>query len=160
MWQNTHRVCSLGMVERFLGDEPRFWDFQSEWVYILYLNTIWLTPPLSAEKIGLSHLVPEILGPKVGVIFQQNVLFKRFSLHFRSNWPPFPLILIFLTPHFCKSLDPIGAIFCSCAVPGYRKHFNEVTPPPSPRECRGHGFTRLIIRHQALINFYLYPCNN
>ncbi len=34
--------------------------------------------PLSAEKIGLSlsHLVPEILGPKVGLIFHQNVLFN------------------------------------------------------------------------------------
>ncbi len=37
-------------------------------------------PPLSAEKIGLSlsHLVPEILGPKFGLIFHQNILFKRF----------------------------------------------------------------------------------
>ncbi len=34
----------------------------------------------SIEKIGLSlsHLVAEILGPKVGVIFHQNVLFNRF----------------------------------------------------------------------------------
>ncbi len=32
------------------------------------------------KKIGLSlsHLVPEILGPKVVVIFHQNVLFNRF----------------------------------------------------------------------------------
>ncbi len=69
----------LGMVERFRGDDPRFWDFLSDWVYILYLNTIWLTP-FSAEKIGLSlsHLVPEILAPKVGVIFHQNVLLNRF----------------------------------------------------------------------------------
>ncbi len=38
-------------------------------------------PPLSAEKIGLSlsYLVPEILGPKVGLILQQNVLFNRFQ---------------------------------------------------------------------------------
>ncbi len=36
-------------------------------------------PPLSAEKIGLSlsHLVPEILGHKFGLIFHQNVLFNR-----------------------------------------------------------------------------------
>ncbi len=35
---------------------------------------------LSAEKIGLSlsHLVPEIHGPKVGLIFHQNVLFNSF----------------------------------------------------------------------------------
>ncbi len=69
----------LGMVERFHVYDPRFWDFRSDWVYVLYLNTIRLTP-FSAEKIGLSlsHLVPEILGPKVGVIFHQNVLFNRF----------------------------------------------------------------------------------
>ncbi len=64
------------MVGRFRGDDPCFWGFQSDWVPILYLNTIRLTP-LSAEKIGLSvsHLVPEILGPKVGLIFHQNVFF-------------------------------------------------------------------------------------
>ncbi len=38
-------------------------------------------PPFSAEKIGLSlsHLVPEILGPKFGQICHQNVLFNRFE---------------------------------------------------------------------------------
>ncbi len=37
-------------------------------------------PPPSAEKISLSqsHLVPEILGPKVSLIFHQNVLFNTF----------------------------------------------------------------------------------
>ncbi len=37
-------------------------------------------PLLSTETISLSlsHLVPEILGPKVGVIFHQNVLFNSF----------------------------------------------------------------------------------
>ncbi len=28
--------------------------------------------------LSLSHLVPEILGPKVAVIIHQNVLFNRF----------------------------------------------------------------------------------
>ncbi len=55
---------------------PVFWIFnligslfytsaQSDW------------PPISAEKIGLSlsHLVPEKLGPKVGLNIHQNVLF-------------------------------------------------------------------------------------
>ncbi len=55
----------LGMVGRFHGDDL-FWGF------------------------SLSHLVPEILGPKVGLIFHQNVLdFKHFvqlfSLIFQSN---------------------------------------------------------------------------
>ncbi len=36
--------------------------------------------PPPPEKIGLSlsHLVPEILGPKVGLIFHQNVFVNRF----------------------------------------------------------------------------------
>ncbi len=29
-------------------------------------------------SLSLSYLVPEILGPKVGVIFPQNVLFNGF----------------------------------------------------------------------------------
>ncbi len=35
---------------------------------------------LSVEKIGLSlsHLVPEILEPNVGLIFHQNILVNRF----------------------------------------------------------------------------------
>ncbi len=58
---------------------PILLNFLSNWVPILYLNTIRLTP-ISAKRIGLSlsHLVPEILGPKVGLIFHQNVLFHRF----------------------------------------------------------------------------------
>ncbi len=69
----------LGMVGRFRGDDPRFWEFRSDWVPILYLSTIWLTPSFW-RKIGLSlsHLVPEILGPKFGLFFHQNVLFNRF----------------------------------------------------------------------------------
>ncbi len=34
----------LGMVGRFCGDDHHFWDFQSEWVPIIYLHIIWLTP--------------------------------------------------------------------------------------------------------------------
>ncbi len=37
-------------------------------------------PLLSAEKNGLSlsHLVPEMFGPKFGLICHQNVLFNSF----------------------------------------------------------------------------------
>ncbi len=35
---------SFGIVGRFCGDDPRFGDFLSEWVPILYLNTIRLIP--------------------------------------------------------------------------------------------------------------------
>ncbi len=44
-----------------------------------------IDPLFLQKKIGLSlsHLVPEILGPKVGLIFHQNVFFTRFK-HFVS----------------------------------------------------------------------------
>ncbi len=97
-------------------------------------------PPLkslSAEKIGLSlsHLVPEILGPKVALIFYQNVLFSiflsilyQFSPWFsiQFNWPVFGWSFIFLTPHFSKTLDIIGSNILLYAEPGYRK-FGEVS---------------------------------
>ncbi len=49
------------------------------------------------KKICLppSHLVPEILGPKVGLIFHHNVLFNRF----KAFWIYFPLI--------CDPIDPL-----------------------------------------------------
>ncbi len=78
-------------------------DLQSNWVHILCLNSIWLT--LFLQKtigLSLSHLVPEILGPKVGLMFYQTVLFNilhKFSLcHFRSILPPFSLILDLFDP--------------------------------------------------------------
>ncbi len=47
----------LGMVERFRGYDPRFWDFRSDWVYILYLNTIRLTPFVCRKKsVCLYHI--------------------------------------------------------------------------------------------------------
>ncbi len=40
----------LGMVGRYRGDVPRFWDFQSHWVPILYTNTIQLTTSFSRKN--------------------------------------------------------------------------------------------------------------
>ncbi len=87
----------LGMVGKFRGYDPRFGDFQSDWVPILY-PTQYNWPTLSTEKIGLSlsHLVQEILGSKVGLIFYQNVLFNRFNAFYIN----FPLIF-----------DPIDPLF-------------------------------------------------
>ncbi len=65
---------------------------------LFYTSTQSDCPLFLQKKIGfsLSHLVPEILGPKVGLIFHQNVLFNRFKA-FCINFP-----LIF---------DPIDPIF-------------------------------------------------
>ncbi len=72
-----------------------------------------IDPPLSAEKISLSpsHLVPEILRPKVG---HQNV----DSLYLIG--PLFHSFYIFLKPHYYKTLDPIGSIFYRMLSPPLR----------------------------------------
>ncbi len=77
----------------------------------------------------------------------------QFSLHFRFNWPPFPLILKILTPHFYNSLDPIGSIIFSCAVPGYWK-FDEVHPP------QGMTFSDVQVAQVTQDNHtvYMYEC--
>ncbi len=51
----------FGMVGRFRDEDPFLFRFFYSF---------------SAEKIGLSlsHLVPEILGPKTGLICHQNIL--------------------------------------------------------------------------------------
>ncbi len=73
---NVDSIPGVGTPIRGHGREvprrwPPFWDFHSDCVPILYLNTIRYWPSLSAEKVGLSlsHLVPDILGPKVGSNF-------------------------------------------------------------------------------------------
>ncbi len=46
---------------------------------LIYIaNTIQLTSFCRKNRLSLLHLVPEILGPKVGLMFHKNVLFKRF----------------------------------------------------------------------------------
>ncbi len=62
-------------------------------------------------SVSLSHLVPEILGRKFGLLFHQNVLFNQFKafcinflLHVQSNWPPFSLILNLFVPSFSQNL--------------------------------------------------------
>ncbi len=91
---------------------------------LFYTSTRSDWPPLSSEKIELSllHSVPETLGPKFGIIFHQNLLFNRFQafcinflLNFRSNWPPFSLILNFFDPSFSQKLRSNWVqIFIAC----------------------------------------------
>ncbi len=44
------------MVGRFRGDDPRFGDFQSDWVPILYLITIRLTHSFCRKSVCLYHI--------------------------------------------------------------------------------------------------------
>ncbi len=59
---------------------PVFEDFFYLTASLFYASSQSDSPTLSAERIGLSlsHLVPKILGHKVGLIFQQNLLFNSF----------------------------------------------------------------------------------
>ncbi len=93
----------LGMVGRFRGDDSRFGDFQSDWVLILYLTTIRLTPSFCRKKsVYLSYLVSYILGP---VMFNRFEAFCiNFLLDFRSNWPPFSLVWNLFDPWFSHNL--------------------------------------------------------
>ncbi len=87
-------------------------------------------PPFSGEKIrlSLSHLVPEIIWPKVGQICQQNLSFDRFQA-FCTNL--FPWFLILLTPFFIvlRSFSPF--IFPKPSIP-LGPFFIMHIPPPSP----------------------------
>ncbi len=104
--------------------------------------SIWLGPYFipqhnpTAEKIGLSlsHLVQEILGPKVGLIFYQNVFFNRFYIIF-------PLIFDPNDPFFIdfKSFDPLFSqnlrsnwvqICITCWTPVPNMWWSKPCPPP------------------------------
>ncbi len=84
----------LNMVGRLRGNDPRlfiylFIFFQSDWVPILYLNTIQLIPSFCRKNrfvLNLSHLVPDILGPKVGLIFTKMYYLTDLK-HFVSIFP-------------------------------------------------------------------------
>ncbi len=130
----------LDMVGRFRGDDPHFGDSQFNWVPILYLNTIRMTPCFCRKiSLPLSHLVSEILGPKVGLIFHQNVLLNRFEafsinflLDFWPNWPPFSLILNWLDPSISQNLKSDWVLFFIHMLNLATEKLMEYPPPPPP----------------------------
>ncbi len=85
----------LGMVRRFCRDDPVLGLFNpnytwtrpisslaEDWVPILYLITIRLTPSFCKRiNSSLSHLVPETLQHKVSLIFHQMYYLTDFK-HF------------------------------------------------------------------------------
>ncbi len=120
VWFQGSVLPYLGMVGRFHSDDPRF--LFSIWLgsYGMHTRDL-IDPPLSAEKISLSlsYLVPEILGPKVGLIFHQNVLFNSFwAVCMNFLWFSIKLTLSFIDlrslwplPHSYKTLDLIETNF-------------------------------------------------
>ncbi len=106
---------------------------------LFYTPTQFDWPLLSAEKIGLSlsHIVPEILGLKVGLIFPKMYYLTDFK-HFISIFflifnpidPLFHWFYIFLTPHFHKTLDLNGSNFLCVQNQATKNLMKYPCPPP------------------------------
>ncbi len=80
----------LGMVGRFRGDDPHVWDFLSNWVPILCLIKMWLTPSFYRKNL--------ILGPKVGLICSSKCISEQFLsiLYQFSPWCSFQFTPFFI----------------------------------------------------------------
>ncbi len=83
-----------------------------------------IDPLYLQKKIGLylSHIDPEILGPKLFTKMYYLTVFKHFvsifPLSLRSNWPPFSLILDIFNPTCLQNLRSDWDQFVSCAEHG------------------------------------------
>ncbi len=68
------------MVCRFRGDDPHLLDLLFKLGPYFIPQHDFIGPLFLQKKISLSlsHLVPEILGPKVDLFFHENVLFNSF----------------------------------------------------------------------------------
>ncbi len=108
---------------------PVFAISRCQWVpFLCPTRSYW--PPLLAEEIGLSlsHLEPEIISPKVGLIVHKNLSFDHFEafctnflLDFRFCWPPFLVLRSFWPLIFTKPQIPMGPFF------------HHVLDPPLPK---------------------------
>ncbi len=111
---------------------PTFLTFSDSEGSSLYGLTWSHCPPISpkANSLSLSHLVPKIIEPKVGLIFCRNLYFIVL-MHFITNFSLIlvPFLLLFLTPHFDKTLNPIGSIFSSHTGPNTKNMVNYHPPP-------------------------------
>ncbi len=114
---------------------PPFLTFSDPIGSFFMPNSILLTPSF-CRKIGLcqSHLVPEIIWPKVGLIIHKNLFYfevfcTNFLLDFRSCWPPFLQFLDLFDPSFLQNLRSCWVHFSSRAWPPYQgsiSHFLQV----------------------------------
>ncbi len=117
---------------------PPFWGFSIRFgpYFIRQHNLI---DPLFLQKkicLSLSHLVLEILGPKIGQIFHHNVLFNRykafcinFPIIFDPIDPHFSLILKLIDPSFSQSLRSDWVQFVFACWTWVQKIWWS-TPPP------------------------------
>ncbi len=143
----TYTLASVYMTPGRGGEHSRTWRgwwisallapisdiFLSHWVpFYVQLDLI---DPLFLLCLSLSHLFPEIIWPKVGIFFHKYLSFDTFEaictnflLDFRSCWSTFHCYYIVLTPHFYKTLDPVGSIFSLPAGPPLTKYLVKCLP--------------------------------
>ncbi len=105
-----------------------FLTFSNPILSLFMHNSILLNPSVGRKiYLSVSHFVPEIIWPKVGLFKKKNLSFDIFEaicitllLHFRSCWTPFSLLLDLFDTSFLQNLR-------SCWV-----HFLSHAGPPSP----------------------------
>ncbi len=102
MWLRGHNTPRV-------SDYPRFRDCQSDWVSILYLTTIQLTPTFCRKNQFISitfssRNTRSNLSPKCIILTDFKHFVLIFSLILNPIDPPFHWFKIFLTPHFLQNL--------------------------------------------------------
>ncbi len=101
----------LGHGREVLQRWPPFFRF-TIWLGPYFMPHHHLIDPLFLQKTNcLSHLLPEICGPKVDLIFHQNVLFisfeafcMKFHLDFHPIDPHLSLVLDIFDPSFSQNI--------------------------------------------------------
>ncbi len=112
------------VVGNFHVINPLYYIFQSHWVPT---RSYWTPLPANEISLSLSHLVPEIIWSKVGLI-HKNLLFDQFVpvfyLTFKSRWLHFLLFLVIDLNDvligfifFYHALDPLPNIWWSIPPP-------------------------------------------
>ncbi len=104
------------------------------------------------NNLSLSHLIPDIIWPKVGLILCENLSFDHFKafcinflLNFQSSWTPFLLFLdLFDTQFFQKMRPDFGPNWWS-------------TPPPLPWHKHDNTAYEINVLWKTIIRPYLTP---
>ncbi len=104
----------FGMVGRLRSDDHDLWDFQSNWVPILYLNMIQLTTSFCRKNqfVSITFSCRDTrtkswsnVSPKCIILTDFKHFVSIFSLFFLFNWPPFSLILNLFDPSFSQTVS-------------------------------------------------------
>ncbi len=117
----------LNMVGNFCSIDPRFLHFLIPLCPFFMSNLILLIPSFCRKiSLSISHLVPEIIWAKIGLIFHKHLSIDHFEafdtnflLDFQSYWPLFFFTVLrsFWRLIFTKPQIPLGPFFIVCWTP-------------------------------------------